>query len=50
MMCLQTLALLRREMTVLVNTPCLKNVLPLACYNIDTHEWILIFFWQKCYR
>jgi len=43
-MCLQTLALLRREMTVLVNTPCLKNVLPLACYNLDTHEWILIFF------
>jgi len=21
-----------------------KNVPPLACYNIDTHEWILIFF------
>jgi len=26
-------------------TPCLKkNVPPLACYNFDTHEWILIFF------
>jgi len=25
-------------------TPCLKNVPPLACYNYDTHEWILIFF------
>jgi len=21
-----------------------KNVPPLACYNIDTHEWIVIFF------
>jgi len=21
-----------------------KNVSPLACYNFDTHEWILIFF------
>jgi len=21
-----------------------KNVPPLACYNVDTHEWILIFF------
>jgi len=21
-----------------------KNVRPLACYNFDTHEWILIFF------
>jgi len=21
-----------------------KNVPPLACYNSDTHEWILIFF------
>ena len=21
-----------------------KNVQPLACYNFDTHEWILIFF------
>jgi len=27
-----------------------KNVPPLACYNFDEHEWILIFFWQKCYR
>jgi len=27
-----------------------KNVPPLACYNFDAHEWILIFFWQKCYR
>jgi len=26
-----------------------KNVSPLACYNFDAHEWILIFFWQKCY-
>jgi len=26
-------------------TPCLKkNVPPLACYNCDAHEWILIFF------
>jgi len=26
-------------------TPCLKkNVPPLACYNFDAHEWILIFF------
>jgi len=21
-----------------------KNVPPLACYNFDTHEWILMFF------
>ena len=21
-----------------------KNVTPLACYNFDAHEWILIFF------
>jgi len=21
-----------------------KNVPPMACYNFDTHEWILIFF------
>ena len=27
-----------------------KNVPPLACYNFDAHEWILLFFWQKCYR
>ena len=26
-----------------------KNVPPLACYNFDAHEWILIFFWQKRY-
>ena len=26
------------------NTPCLKNVPPLACYNFDAHECILIFF------
>jgi len=26
------------------STPCLKNVPPLACYNFDTHEWILTFF------
>jgi len=25
-------------------TPCLKNVPPLACYNFDACEWILIFF------
>ena len=31
------------------STPCLKNVPPLACYNFDAREWILIFFWQKCY-
>jgi len=24
-------------------TSCLKKVPPLACYNFDTHEWILIF-------
>jgi len=24
-------------------TPCLKNVPPLACYNFDAREWILIF-------
>jgi len=26
-----------------------KNVPPMASYNFDTHEQILIF-WQKCYR
>ena len=26
------------------STPCLKNVPPLACYNFDAHEWILILF------
>jgi len=26
-----------------------KNVPPLVCYNFDTHEHILILFWQKCY-
>jgi len=31
-------------------TPCLKNVPPLACYDFDTSERILIFFWQKCYQ
>ena len=25
------------------STPCLKNVLPLACYNFDTRERILLF-------
>ena len=25
-------------------TPCLKKRPPLACYNFDAHEWILIFF------
>jgi len=24
-------------------TMCLKNVPPLACYNFNTDEWILIF-------
>jgi len=28
------------------NTPCLKNVQPLACYNFDTRERILIFLAQ----
>jgi len=29
----------------LANTPCLKrNVPPLACYNFDAREWILILF------
>ena len=28
----------------LYNTPCLKNVLPLACYKSDTCERVLIFF------
>jgi len=27
-----------------------KNVPPMTCCNFDTHEQILIFFWQKCYR
>ena len=27
-----------------LNTPCLKNVSPLACYNFETWERILIFF------
>jgi len=27
-----------------IYTLCLKNVPPLACYNFDAHEWILIFF------
>jgi len=27
-----------------IHTPCLKNVPPLACYNFDAREWILIFF------
>ena len=43
---------MRFETPSLVNTPVIhrvsKNVPPLACYNFDTHEWILIFFWQKC--
>ena len=30
---------------VYMYTPCLKkNVPPLAWYNSETHEWILIFF------
>jgi len=29
-----------------VYTLCLEKVPPLACYNFDTYEWILIFFWQ----
>jgi len=24
-----------------------KNVPPLACYNFDAHEWILIFFFGR---
>ena len=28
-------------------TPCLKKRPTLACYNFDTHEWILIFFGRK---
>ena len=27
-----------------IYTVCQKNVQPLACYNFDAHEWILIFF------
>jgi len=27
-----------------------KNVPTLACCNFDAHEWIFIFFLQKCYR
>jgi len=27
-----------------------ENVPPLACYNFDAREWILIFFWQECCR
>jgi len=30
-------------------TQCLKNVPPVACYNFDIPEQILIF-WHKCYR
>ena len=26
------------------STPCLKKTSPLACYNFEAHEWILIFF------
>jgi len=35
---------LRDFYTSVKYTPCLKNVPPLACYNFDTHEWILTFF------
>jgi len=28
---------------ITASTPCLKNVAPLAGYNFDTHEWILVF-------
>jgi len=28
---------------LLLAAPCLKNVPPLACYNFDTRERILIF-------
>jgi len=31
-------------MTEKLYTMSQKNVPPLACYNFDTHEWILIFF------
>ena len=41
-------SLVRRSLagvyTPSASTPCLKNVSPLACYNFDAHEWILIFF------
>ena len=30
--------------TIIVTHRVSKNVPPLACYNFDTHEWILIFF------
>jgi len=34
-----------KQIKQLITTPCLKkNVPPLASYNFDTHEWILIFF------
>jgi len=32
------------SVVLMLTTPCLKNVPPLACYNFDAHEWILIFF------
>jgi len=34
---------------LLMYTVSQKNVPPVACYNFDTREQILIFFWQKCY-
>ena len=36
-------ALHQCETSTVYYTPCLKNVPPLACYNFDAHEWILIF-------
>ena len=45
-----SLVLNRRIYVKLSCTPCLKKVPPLVCYNFDAPEWILIFFWQKCYR
>ena len=35
---------------IAVYTASQKNVPPLVCYNFDTCERILIFFWQNCYR
>jgi len=48
--CCSLLSTLHRFATQQYYTMSQKNVPPLACYNFDTHEWILTFFWQKCYR
>jgi len=34
--------------TVLLLHCVSKNVPPLACYNFDTCEQTLMFFWQRC--